>query len=84
LSLSDVRSYAALYWGDAPPPRATVPLAAARFDRLPPVLAIAAEYDPLYDDARVYVERIRAAGGTAHLLTGRGLVHGFWRSLDTS
>ncbi|MGS0894563.1 alpha/beta hydrolase [Burkholderia stagnalis] len=92
LTLDEVHRYRALYWGDRldgeptdePLLRASVPLAAARFDRLPPVLAIGAEHDPLCDDARVYVERILAAGGAARYWRGEGLVHGCWRALDTS
>lgn len=92
LTLDDVHRYRALYWGDAdeaalhddPLLRASVPLAAARFDGLPPVLAIGAEHDPLRDDARVYVERILAAGGAARYWIGEGLVHGCWRALGTS
>ncbi|HEF5872032.1 TPA: alpha/beta hydrolase [Burkholderia cenocepacia] len=93
LTLDDVHRYRALYWdrdvsdvllNDNPLLRASVPLEAGRFDGLPPVLAIGAEHDPLRDDARTYVERIRAAGGVARYWMGEGLVHGCWRALGTS
>ncbi|CAE6757522.1 Acetyl esterase [Paraburkholderia domus] len=85
LTLADVHAFRDLYWGErAPYPAWTVPLDAARFDRLPPTLAIGVEHDPLRDDARVFVERVNAAGGQARLWIGTGLVHGCWRALESS
>ncbi|MBC8748660.1 acetyl esterase [Paraburkholderia sp. WC7.3g] len=90
LTLADVHKFRDAYWGKGeegnptPGPAWTIPLAATRFDGLPPMLAIGAEHDPLRDDARAFVEQIRAAGGDARLLIGTGLVHGCWRALETS
>jgi acetyl esterase/lipase len=89
LTLADVRRYGAQYWGDCVAYRAadhawTVPLKASRYDGLPPTLAIGVEHDPLRDDARVFAERVRAAGGQAWAPVGAGLVHGSWRALATS
>ncbi|MEX3812551.1 alpha/beta hydrolase [Paraburkholderia sp. BR13439] len=99
LTLADVHKFRNAYWGTSggnsggrdeekgdrtPGPAWTIPLTASRFDGLPPTLAIGAEHDPLRDDARVFVERIREAGGDARLLIGTGLVHGCWRALETS
>jgi acetyl esterase/lipase len=87
LTLADVRAFRDLYWGtgeSASYPAWTIPLEAAWFDGLPPTLAFGAEHDPLRDDARVFAERINAAGGDARLRIGTGLVHGCWRALESS
>ncbi|MEI5997928.1 alpha/beta hydrolase [Paraburkholderia bengalensis] len=88
LTLADVRRYASLYWGSSAGTGNehawTRPLEASRYDALPPTLAIGVEHDPLRDDARVFAERIRAAGGHAQAPIGVGLVHGAWRALATS
>jgi acetyl esterase/lipase len=84
LTLADVRRYGALYWRGRNDHSWTVPLEASRYDGLPPTLAIGVEHDPLRDDARVFAERIRAAGGQAFAPVGAGLVHGSWRALATS
>lgn len=88
LTLADVHAFRHHYWGDLPrdqlPPTWMLPLDADRFDGLPPVLSIGVEHDPLRDDARVFAERIRAAGGDARSWIGEGLVHGCWRAIDTS
>lgn len=87
LTLADVHKFRDAYWGTGEPasyPAWTIPLEATRYDGLPPTLAIAAEHDPLRDDARVFVERVKAAGGDARSSVGIGLVHGCWRALETS
>lgn len=85
LKLTDVHAFRDMYWGEHPPyPAWTLPLDATRFDGLPPTLAIGVEHDPLRDDARVFAERIDAAGGEARLWIGAGLVHGCWRAIESS
>ena len=56
------------------------PLLDTDFTRLPPTLAIAAECDPLADDAPAYARKIAAAGGRARAITEAGLVHGYLRA----
>ncbi len=68
---------------DGPPPEddPTVhPLRDTDFSGLPPTLAIAAECDPLADDARAYAEKITSAGGHAAWIVEKGLVHGYLRA----
>lgn len=85
LTRDDVLFYATIRHGGAePPPDPTfAPLADTDFTGLPPTLAIAAECDPLADDARAYAARITAAGGTAQAVTEPGLVHGYLRARST-
>jgi acetyl esterase len=67
--------------GPAPEADPTVsPLKDTDFTRLPPTLALAAECDPLADDAPAYAAKIIAAGGRAHSVTEPGLVHGYLRA----
>ncbi|MFN4193920.1 MAG: alpha/beta hydrolase [Tabrizicola sp.] len=67
--------------GAAPDADPTIsPLRDTDFAGLPPTLAIAAECDPLADDAPAYAARITAAGGRAHAVTEPGLVHGYLRA----
>lgn len=44
-----------------------------------PVLVQAAEHDPLVDEDRLLVDRLREAGVEVTLTTYPGMVHGFWR-----
>ncbi|WP_128515137.1 alpha/beta hydrolase [Tabrizicola thermarum] len=70
--------------GPAPDANPTVsPLKDTDFSGLPPTLAIAAECDPLADDAPAYAAKIVQAGGRAHAITEPGLVHGYLRARTT-
>lgn len=85
LTRDDVLFYAAIrHDGPEPTPDPTfAPLSDTDFTQLPPTLAIAAECDPLADDATTYAARITAAGGTAQAITEPGLVHGYLRARAT-
>jgi acetyl esterase len=82
LTLSDVDFYAGIrsngieIMGDP----SLAPLQDSDFSGLPPTYAVAAECDPLADDAHAYAAKITAAGGRAHATTARGMVHGGLRA----
>jgi acetyl esterase len=85
LTLADVEFYAGIRHGGVEPSgdASVTPLQDDDFTRLPPTLAIAAECDPLADDAHAYAAKIRAAGGQAQAVTATGLVHGYLRARAT-
>lgn len=85
LTASDVEFYATIRHGGAEPAPdpSFAPLSDSDFSGLPPTLAIAAECDPLADDAPAYAARITAAGGWARAVTEPGLVHGYLRARAT-
>ncbi|MNV24114.1 Carboxylesterase NlhH [compost metagenome] len=81
LSSSDVDCYHSLYLQGARHPNAyAMPLLATDFSRLPPAWIAVAQFDPLRDDGVLYAERLNAAGVTATLYYGEGLVHGCLRA----
>lgn len=57
--------------------RAASPLHGRYSPDMPATLVVAAEYDPLFSEAKEYVERMRAAGAEAHLLVAPGMIHAF-------
>jgi acetyl esterase len=69
--------------GAAPGDASAAPLRDTDFTRLPPTLSIAAECDPLADDAAAYARAITATGGRAVAVTEPGLVHGYLRARTT-
>ena len=60
------------------------PLAALDYSGLSPVFAVSAECDPCCDDAAIWVDRVRAAGGRGVWVKEPGLVHGYLRARATS
>ncbi|WP_426033702.1 alpha/beta hydrolase [Cypionkella sp. TWP1-2-1b2] len=85
LTLADVEFYAGIrHSGTEVQGDPTVaPLQDTDFAGLPPTVAIAAECDPLADDAHDYAAAIRAAGGRAVSFTASGMVHGYLRARVT-
>ena len=82
LTLKDMHDYARYYYGDTLPiddPRA-MPLRALEFAGLPATKVFVAEIDPLADDGVLYVQRLKAAGISAHCSIVTGLPHGFMRA----
>ena len=86
LTRDDVLFYAGIRHPGGVEPAADAsfaPLADADFTGLPPTLAVAAECDPLADDAGAYAARVVAAGGRAQAVVEPGLVHGWLRARAT-
>ncbi|MCB1416238.1 MAG: alpha/beta hydrolase [Nitratireductor sp.] len=86
LTTADMKAYHALRSGGraiAGDP-AFKPLTDTDFSGLPPTVMVSAECDPLNDDCRDYRDALRAAGGKAHWIEGKGLIHGFLRARHTA
>ncbi len=83
LTRDDVLFYAGIRQSDAGDPTAA-PLRDPDFTGLPPVVAFSAECDPIADDASQYCACLTAAGGRAHRVLERGLVHGYLRARHTA
>ncbi len=85
LTLADVEFYAGIRHGgvEVQGDATVAPLQDSDFSGLPPTVAIAAECDPLADDAHEYAAAIRAAGGQAVSFTAPGMVHGYLRARVT-
>ena len=61
-----------------------MPLKATDFRGLPPAFVVTADIDPLRDDGRIYVERLRSDGVAAHYRNEPELVHGYLRARHMS
>jgi acetyl esterase len=60
------------------------PLLADSYAGLPVAWIVAAEHDPLRDDAQAYAEHLGAAGIPVEIWVAPGLVHGFLRARNIS
>jgi len=85
LTLADVEFYAGIRHGgvEVHGDATAAPLQDSDFAGLPPTVAVAAECDPLADDAQDYATALRAAGGRAVSFTAPGMVHGYLRARAT-
>jgi len=83
LRTSDLAGYRAAYSGSEQPSDQEVeevsPLKAKDFSRLPRTRVFTADVDPVRDDGKVYVERLKAAGVNADWRNHEQLVHGYLR-----
>ncbi len=84
LTLADVEFYKGIRGPVVGDIGAYSPLKASDFTDLPQTVAIAAECDPLADDAHAYAAAITAAGGQAQSWTDAGLVHSWLRARHMS
>jgi acetyl esterase len=82
LTAADIAFYARMRHpaGEPAGDPTAAPLADTDFSGLPPTVIVTAECDPLADDGPIYAARLRAAGGRAVCIEGRGLVHGWLRA----
>ena len=85
LTTEDVRFYSEVRCnepGDQDNPL-FAPLRDNDFSNIPPTVIVSAECDPLSDDGREYCRCIQEAGGKAHWINEKGLVHGYLRARHT-
>lgn len=83
LTAASMKSYWDWYLAGSPRPVGdpyALPLKARSLAGLPRAYIHVAEIDPLYDDGRLYAERLKAAGVPAEFRCARGMLHGFMRA----
>ena len=86
LTIADIERCLNL-WANPPFPWSDplfAPLSFDQFEKLPPCIAIAAEYDPLKDDARAYVDKLNKVGVLSEYFEETGLIHGYLRARHCS
>ena len=86
MTSQDVEDLISLWCGGKPDRKdpAFAPILHSDLAGLPPCIALAAEVDPIRDDALVYVEKLTAAGNKARAILDKGLPHGHLRARHMS
>ncbi|WP_370401938.1 alpha/beta hydrolase [Sulfitobacter sp. JB4-11] len=87
LTAADVVAYRVLRFGVADPPAGDTryfPLQDKDLSGLPPTVVLTVECDPLASNGPAYRDAVRAAGGQAEWINGKGLVHGCLRARHCS
>ncbi len=82
MTSQDVEDFISLWCGGKPDWKdpTFAPILHTDLVGLPLCMALAAEIDPLRDDALVYIEKLTAAGNKARVILDKGLPHGHLRA----
>jgi len=86
MTSQDVEDFISLWCGGKPNWKDSTfaPILHTDLSGLPPCIALAAEVDPIRDDALVYVEKLTSAGSKAKAILDKGLPHGHLRARHSS
>lgn len=86
LTIDKVQGFIDLYTASAKatPPAYSAPLDTPDLSGLPPAVLIAAEYDPLLDEAEAFAKRLNAAGIGVQFRIAARMIHGFGRGVGVS
>lgn len=79
-----IDSFIATYRSQRAPDFYPAPLAMSELSKLPPAIMLAAEHDPLREEALEYAGRLHDAGVSVDLSVASGMIHGFLRALKMS
>lgn len=79
-----IDSFIAAYNRERDPAFYPAPLALRDLSRLPPAIMLAAEHDPLREEALEYAGRLHDCGVSVDFSVASGMIHGFLRAMKMS